>query len=1092
MIKSYLTACLILPFAYGVPLFAQKTIPVSGTVSSENNGEAIIGATIRSLKSPQTGAVSDAAGTFSLTVSPEDTLAVSFIGYQPAIIAVSGRSVIEIKLVEDGKLLGETVIIAFGIERQARSVGFATQNLKGDELTKSNTANIVSGLAGKMAGVNVIQGNGVEGGTTRIVIRGNTQIFGNNQPLIIVDGVPLDNSPGWTGVESGRDWGSAINNINPADIERVDVLKGANAAALYGARGGNGVILITTKKGTERSGLGVDYQYSMRTTKPFYWREMQNEYGFGGPLSFNEPRLEQDANGVYLHPVNLYADFGPEGKPTTETFGAYASSQSWGPRLDGATVRWWDGEMRSWSPQPDNFKRFFRTGLTQRHNISFSGAGKMGSVRASFTREDHRSVALNSDYDQTTAFVGSKLNVSKKVRAEIGISYIQYNRLNSPLLGSDNNSFGKIMVYGYPRSYQGENLNYENPDGTKHDFGPNPFAWGNIDVYWSVYNNNSWLRRNKIIGSVGVFYDITSWLTLMGRTGTDNTFDDFESRNKPTDITGTQGGGYSHSLSKGNTLNNEFLLTARRKNIIHGLESSLSFGGTQYQIRSYNIFGNNYNQWRDPFLYSFGNYAGYPTATGEGRYEKRLNSLYGFLDLNFKDWIFGQVSLRNDWSSTLPEANGSYLFPAVNLSFVPSELFNWQNSAWVNFAKFRVAYSETATDDEPYQLQRVYTTGNFAGQPTASTEGIVRPLDLRPQRSRGFEAGINLGGLRDRLQLDFTWYYIYSYNQLLNSPLPVSSGYPTVRINTGAISNRGIEAIVSMRWLERRQFSWETKFNIARNQNRLEDLSDGAELLELAGIWGANGAAVAVKANEPYGILIGFDYVRHEQSGLPIVSEDGTRYKVTNVRVPLKIYDDNGKFLRYANSTPKFIGGIRNIFTWKSFSAEVLVDAKIGGDLYAGSYATAVQSGQSPVTLIERNGGGLPYTRPDGTTANVGVILPGVYADGTPNDKVVHYYYKHLNSGGWGPVLTTPAVFENTWVKLREVSVSYRFPKAWRTKVFQNLEISLVGRDLAYLYSSLPDKINPEGVNGSGNAQGIEFGALPGMRSFGLTLGAGF
>lgn len=1085
-------ATLFLLLALSSAVFSQNISRITGKVSAESTDEAIIGATVRSARSPQTGAVTDVLGEFSIAVAPDDTLLISYIGFVNVKIPVAGRSSLEIRLAEDGKALKETVVTAFGIERQTRSVGYATQNLKGDELVKSNSANIVSGLAGKMAGVNVIQGNGVEGGTTRIVIRGNTQIFGNNQPLIIVDGVPLDNSPGWTGVESGRDWGSAINNINPNDIERVDVLKGANAAALYGARGGNGVILITTKKGVERTGIGLDYQYSMRTTAPFYWRETQNEYGFGAPISFNEPVLEKDADGVYLHPTQLYSDFGPEGKPTSESFGAYASSQSWGPRLDGTLVRWWDGEMRNWSPQPDNFKRFFNTGVTHRHNLSFSGASKMGSVRASFTREDHQSVALNSNFDQTTAFVGSKLNVSKKVRAEIGISYILFNRLNSPLLGSDNNSFGKIMTYGYPRSYQGENLVYENPDGTKREFGPNPFAWGNIDVFWPTYKNNSWLRRNKLIGSVGLFYDITDWLTAMGRIGTDMTFDEFESKNHPTDITGTLGGGYAHSLSKGSTLNNEFLLTARKKGILPGLESALNFGGTQYQNRSYSLAGANYSTWRDPFLYSLNNFVGYPAAPSEGRYEKRLNSLYGFLDLNFKDWIFGQFSMRNDWSSTLPAQTGSYLFPGGNLSFVPSELFGWQNSRWVNFAKIRAAYSETATDDEPYQLQRVYSTGSFAGQPTAGAEGIVRPLDLKPQRSRGFEIGLNIGALRDRLQLDLTWYSTYSYNQLLNSPLPTSSGYPTVRINTGAISNRGIEAIVGMRWFEGKNFSWETKFNIARNQNRLESLSDGAELLELAGIWGANGPAIAVKAGEPYGIMIGFDYIRDEKSGLPIVSDDGTRYKISNVRVPIKIHDENGKFLRYANSTPKFTGGVRNAISWKGIRLEVLIDTKIGGDIWAGSYAIALQSGQSPETLIERNGGGLPYTRPDGSTANIGVVLPGVYADGTPNNKVVHYYYKHLNAGGWGPVLTTPAVLENTWVKLREVSLSYRLPRAWRTKVFQNLEITLVGRDLAYLYSSLPDKINPEGVNGSGNAQGIEFGALPGMRSFGLTFGAGF
>jgi len=1086
---KHLVSILVLLLALHAPVFSQQL--VSGRVVT-SGGEPVIGASVRTAQKSGKGAITDIQGNFSVECTGNDTLSVSLVGFDSRMVPVNGQSILEITLDETGALLKETVITAFGIERQARSLGYATQKLDGDALVKSNSANVLSGLSGRMAGVNIIQGNGVEGGTTRIVIRGVNSIFGNNQPLIIVDGVPLENTPGWTDVESGRDWGSAINNINPADIERLDVLKGANAAALYGARGSNGVILITTKKGASRAGIGIDYQYSMRTTKPFYWRAVQDEYGFGGPLSFNEPVLGKDADGVLLHPVKLYDDFGPEGVSTSETFGAYASSQSWGPRLDGTLVRWWDGEMRNWSPQPGNFERFFQTGVTQRHNLAFSGASDMGSVRASFTREDHRSVALNSEYNQTTAQIGSKLRVSKKVRAELGISYIQYNRLNSPLLGSDNNSFGKIMVYGYPRSYQGENLNYENPDGTKHDFGSNPFAWGNIDVFWSVYNQNSWLRRNKVIGSVSMFYDVTDWLTVMGRTGTDHTFDEFESKNKPTDISGTLGGGYSHSLSKGATINNEFLITARKEQLLPGLYSSLNIGGTQYQNRQYSIYGSNFNQWRDPFLYTFGNYVGYPAAPGEGRYERRLNSLYSFADLNYRDWLFGQVTLRNDWASTLPKATGSYLFPSANLSFVPSELLKWENRNGLHFAKLRFAYSETASDDAPYQLEKVFYTGSFAGQPTASTEGTIRPLDLRPQRSRGYEAGMNLGAFRDRLQVDVTWYYQRSYNQLLNSPIPISSGYPTVRINTGEISNRGLEAIISMRWVDRSGFSWETALNVAGNRNRLESLSDGADLLELAGIWGANGPAVGVKAGQPYGIIVGFDYLRDDATGLPLVNENGTRYQITNVRVPIRMYDDQGNFLRYANSTPKFTGGIRNAFTWKGFRVEVLVDAKIGGDMYAGSYATAVQSGQSPSTLYERNGGGLRYVRPDSSIANIGVILNGVHSDGTPNDKVVHYYYKYLNAGGWGPVLTTPAVFENTWVKLREVSLTYDLPRAWRTKVFQNLELTLVGRDLAYLFTTLPDRINPEGANGSGNAQGIEFGALPGMRSFGLTLNASF
>ncbi len=290
------------------------------------------------------------------------------------------------------------------------------------------------------------------------------------------------------------------------------------------------------------------------------------------------------------------------------------------------------------------------------------------------------------------------------------------------------------------------------------------------------------------------------------------------------------------------------------------------------------------------------------------------------------------------------------------------------------------------------------------------------------------------------------------------------------------------------------RFSWKTGFTYARNRNKLVRLEEGAEVLELANVWSSNGPSISVQAGEPYGIIVGFDYVRDEATGKPIVSDDGRFYKITDTKVPIRIYDENGKFQRIANATPKFTGGWTNTLTWKGLSLYTLIDVKWGGDTWFGSYALNLQSGQSPETLTEREGGGLPFTSPDGQTRNVGVILDGVYADGRPNDKVVHYYYKYLNAGGWGRINTAPGVQENTWIKCREISLAYEVPERLlgHTRIFRGLTLALTGRDLFYLYSTAPDNINPEGNIGAGNAQGLEFASLPGMRSFGVSANVRF
>ena len=1065
---------------------AQRTI--NGTVLSASENEPLIGVNVI-LKDENTGTVTDFDGKYTIEVPDDEAILVfSYVGFFDKKIEVKTQTTIDVYLEEDTEQLDEVVVTAFGIKRQKRELGYSTQKIDGKDLTLSNAENAVSALSGKAAGVNIISPNGVDGGTTRIEIRGNNNLTGNNQPLIIVDGVPIENDPGWTNVGRGQDWGSAINNINAFDIESMDILKGPTAAALYGSRGANGVVLITTKRGKAQSGLGINYSFSYKTIQPYRFREVQNKYGGGGPNTFTEPEFPLDVDGTPMMPDGNQITDGPNNRPTWEDFGFYSTGVSWGPEMKGQMVRWWDGEMRAYSAQPDNLKLYFNNGSTMTNNLSFSGGNDFGTIRASLTRTDHTAVIPNSNSTQNIVNLGSNINISPKVKIDISASYINFHRLNSPSLGDDNNaSFGKGILYSWPRSYKGleKEINIL-PDGSQNDYDGNyPFTFAPENLWWNTYNNNTTLDRNKLIGALALSYDITDWLTAMGRIGIDLTVNQFEERKTPINSLGIDGGYYSNNLSRNIVVNSEFLITAHKSNIFDSkFSTKLSLGGNSWQRRVYGIRGQT-SRWIDPWLYSFNNYD--PPIEDdqiprEVRNDKDINSLFGFLNIGYDEFLFLDITGRNDWSSTLPIDNNSFFYPSASLSFILTEAVDL-NLNWLNFLKIRGAVAGTATDTEPYQLDFVYETGSFGGAQTGTLPDTIPPITLKPQFANSYEAGLTIGMFDDRINFDFTYYHIRSYDQILASPIPFSSGAGNIFINSGELENKGFEIILNGQIINRKHFYFHSGLNLARNRNFVTSLGDGAKILEIANIWGLNGPAIAVREGEEYGTIIGYDYIYDEASGKPILNEEGTHYQITENRVPL------------GNASPDLTGGWTMTFGYKGFTLNTLIDWSVGGDIYAGSYVIGLQTGQSPETLLERDGGGLPYTDPDGNTRNVGVILDGVYENGAVNDKVVHYYYKYLpNAGGWGKYPTRPGIMENNWVKFRELALTYQFGPGLlqKSKIFQKLSISLVGRDLFYIYSSIPDKVNPEGTNGAGNARGLEWASYPGMRSFSIMLNASF
>lgn len=1094
---------------------------VTGTVTSQADGMSLPGVNVTE-KGTTNGTITDSDGKYSLKVaSGKSTLIFSFIGMKTIEIGLNNQTKLSIAMDSEDVGIDEVVVTAaLGIKRQEKSMGYITQNISGKNIVQSNSRNVVSSLSGKLAGVNIVNSNQIDGGSTRIVIRGNNNITGNNQPLFIVDGMPVENnikvnmgSSTSENTSSVQDYGSGINFLNSDDIEEMNILKGPAAAALYGARGANGVVLITTKKGSKKSGVGINYSYTYKITDPYRFREQQNVYGYGGLAmaqytADNDKLYETDSQGRMLYPRQRWSGdryegiYGkmPSGLWTydDQAFTWHGYSTSWGRKMDGKEILWWDGVMRPHSPQPDNQQFYYKNGTQNTHNIEFSNGGDFGTVRVGIRHTSSDAVIYNSDTKQTNVSLGSNLNISKVLKAEVSASYSDYYRLNGMDMTTNNDYFTKF-VYNYPVDYRPEidKKLYKNPDGTKFSSNNNPYGVEGYSVFWKIYEQNTTQKRNQILGTVKLVYNPTDWLSFMTRTGLDYNNQDIESRNNPTDLAGLRGS-YSHSLSKEAVTNFDFLATAKKSNVfIERLSGSLSAGATRWNRELYGINGKSGSQFKDPWIFSFSNYDLSKQSNviqssqipGEERLQKRINSVYGFLDLSYADFLFLQVTGRNDWSSTLPAKNNSYFYPSSSLSFVFSEFT--KNIEWLNFGKLRLAYAGAATDADPYQLLPTFSSSSFAGFPAHSIKDELPPIELRPQRSESKEIGIELKLFESRLKLDFTYYNTLSTNQIMSAPLAVSSGFNSVKFNSGKMRNKGIEIIASYDVIRHRDLNWTIGFNGAMNQNKLISLDGVNKVIEVGSFFGSAGPILQVEVGEKYGNIYGWDYLYNDKGHKVVVTRKdatgkviGTLYKTTPTRVKI------------GNATPDMTGGIYNNLRWKNFTFYALVDYSIGGDLWSGDYATSLSSGLSPSTLLERDGGGLPYTYPDGTKANHGIIMEGDLEDGTPNTNEVHYTWKYGRLGSWGGGnLTTPSVLRNNWFKLREVTLTYNVDKRFieKIKIIQNMNLSITGRDLFYIYSSLPDKLNPEALSlTAGNAQGLMFGALPGMRSFSFGINVGF
>ncbi|NIG56382.1 SusC/RagA family TonB-linked outer membrane protein [Chitinophaga sp. Cy-1792] len=1105
---------------------------IAGKVQG-TDGSALPGVTVV-VAGTSKGTTTDVNGNFELDAKEGDVLVFTFVGFTSQRITVGANANLSITLTTSATSLDGVAVTALGIKRSIRTLGFSQEEVKGTELARSNAPNVINALSGKMAGVNVTTPNGVDGGSTRIIIGGNNTIQQDNQPLIIVDGMPLANdvpsaydvhsNPAGSALFSGdnadaknpsapKDYGSPINMINPEDIETMTVLKGPTAAALYGGKGANGVILITTKKGVKRNGLGVDYTFGYKTVQPYRFVKLQNEYGAGGMTSLNAPDYPRDADGTPLLTDGwngLFVDpktgTGPYGVDTWNQVGWAGSGLSWGPKMDGTKIKWWDGTMQANTPQPDNIKLLFGNGQQSTHNVAFSGGNEWGSIRGSFTHLDNTSILPNSGYNRNTFNLGTNMRLSKKVTVQITSSYIINSYHNPPQLGNnDGSSWQKRLIYNAGRNYKGEDIGvYKNDDGSQNSLSGFPWVGNGGYTVWNLFQNNTSYDKRKLLSSIQLNYEATSFLDIMLRGGLDNNTNELTTKNTPTDAIGLKGY-YGHGMERDNASNMDFIATLHKDKLFNtDFNAKFSVGGTAYRRDMYGTFGYNDN-WAIPFVYSLntGTYLDNPHPVTEGMLQKRMNSLYSFLNLSYKNYLFLDVTARNDWSSALPKGEWSYFYPSAAGSFVFSDLLK-TNPHVLSFGKLRLAYAQGAVDPPAYQVNYNYKVFTSGGQTAIQLPGSLPALNFKPAINTTIDMGLVLGFLDNRINLDLRYYKGKSVNQILNSPLPVSSGVNAIIVNSGELENSGFEVILNAKVISQKNFKWDVGVNLAHNNNKLIALSEGADRVIMGSAWndnGSHGPLVAAKVGDQLGTIYGYDFKRDAQGRRLLADAPYGHPEMKGT-----IYEATDDLVRIGNATPKLTGGITNTFTLpKGFSVSTLVDFKIGGDVWSGTYATIMQQGQALETLKERDGGGLPYTTPDGTKTNWGVILPGAYADGKVNDQVVHYYYKYMPYGVWSSTdigggakgsdwINSTSVFENTWVKMREISINYQVPDniVKRTRVFQSANISLVGRDLFYLYTKLPDNINPEGMNGVGNVQGLEFMSLPSTRSFGFQVRVSF
>lgn len=1036
----------LLPFT----LIAQRTI--SGSISTADEGAPLPGVNIL-VKWSSIGSVSDIQGRYQIEVpDTASMLVISFVGYETQEIGIVNESVIDIAMNQDPIALQEVVITALGIPKEKRSLGYATQNLNGEDLSRVKDGNIVNGFAGKIAGLQVTGNTSSVGGSANMTLRGINSITGNNQPLFVVDGTPVDNS-NYNGGRTqrgggGMDWGNTAMDINPDDIETVTVLKGANAAALYGSRAANGVIMISTKQGSNRKGVGVTFSSSLFANRAAILPDYQNEYG-----------------GGYSQEFDVY---------NNEPIVTSRADESWGPRMEGQMVRQWHswfpddpdyGKMTPFSPHPNNVEDFYETGITTNNSLSFEGGNENTQFRLGYTHYRESGIIPNALLKRHTIALTASSGLTERLKVSTGINLISSTNDGVPGQGLYHRQGNVVTSFNmfFQRQLDMNKLkNYKTADGKDRSWNirsPNnlePVYWEN--PYWVINQSLQNMSRNRLYGNVSLSYKFAEGLTLQGWARADFYTQREEERIGSFSIPDDR---YSESIRENGDTNFELLLRYR---------------GRMGQSWSFEVNAGS-NSRRDTYFHNNGATVGGLTVSNlfnleasvdrpnisDIKMEKVVNSVYGSAHIGFKNMLFLDASIRNDWSSTLPIENNSYLYPSFSANWVFSELIA---SQWLTLGKLRASWAQVGNDTNPYQLEIAYSNeANYGDLPAYFLSGSLPNANLKPERINTWELGLETAFFKHRLGFDITYYHITSYDQILTLDVSSSSGFYRASVNAGEITNEGLELELNGHIIQSiNGFNWQLGFNWAQNKNKVVSLSDGLTNRYLAR---TEGVFISATVGKPYGTFVtdGFEY-----------HENGER-----------IVDGNGIFRRSSNQEfgsylPDWFGGIVNTFSYKGFSLYALIDFRKGGQVFSMTNYFGNSSGLMQETVGLNDRGNPVRDHPD---EGGGIRSDGVFDDGTPNDIYVdaRTYWDNMRRR------REYYLYDASYVKLREFRFAYQFPKSL-IGPFTNIDVALVGRNLLIIHKNIPH-LDPETTYSAGNIQGFEGGQHPSIRSFGFSLELG-
>jgi TonB-linked SusC/RagA family outer membrane protein len=1025
---------------------------VTGTVS-DGKGTKLARISVI-VKGTSQGTVTDNDGKFSIPAAGNATLVFSSVGYKSQDVAIAGRSVVNVSLVDLNQDLGEVVVTALGIKKQARSLGYSATSVKPEELSVNRSSNIMNSLQGKVAGVNISSLGSGPGGTSKIRIRGQSSLSGQNNPLIVINGVPVDNTnfnDNTISVKGGgvyADGGDGLSSINPDDIESMTILKGAPASALYGSRAKDGVIMITTKTKGKVKGIGVTYNLNYTNDTPLDFTDYQSEYG-------------QGEGGV---------------RPTTAnpTSGQWSFGEKFAP---GMTQILFNNLTVPYQPQGSRIKEFFRHGQNTSNTVAFESSNDKGGLRLSLNNTDNKGIMPNNSFNRKTMNLGFSYNLTEQFSLSGNVNYSREFNKNPPNITNQDNSITTTLMglsTSMPLSVLNEN---------KYNAAGNEYPWSRFtnrtNPYWVLAEQFHNIKRDRIFGNVTLKYNLLKWLSVQGRFGQDYWSRDEDVNNFPTGHAsraaappGFVNGIFTQESRRFRETNLDFLLNANKE--FGDLGLTVNAGGNRMRKRS----DVNYVQVTDFIIRGL-----YTVQNGRAKdpvytlTEQGVNSVYGSVELNWKKTFYLTGTARNDWFSTLSPDNRSILYPSVSGSYVFSD--HLSTSTWLNFGKVRLGYAEVGSDGDvaPYSDQLFYSVNpNFINNPNGvpvpvgtsniingTTSGTTLPNPrLKPSRVAETEIGLELRMFNNRVNIDVAAYRKITSDQIVSVQISDASGYFNTPINSGKSRNYGFEGMLNLVPIRNRNFTWEFTANTSYNITKvLSIITDKPGERITTGTHVFNGETRQV-VGEQIGQIAGYAYAR-DAKGQMIFQSNGLPQRTPDL-------------VLFGSALPKWVGGFLNTFNYKGINLTVFIDYKVGNKMLSGTNFNAIREGLHKMTLEGRVGG---------------VKGVGVDAGGNPNNAVaaVQTYWEHLRS----QQIIEPVVYNGGYWKLRQVSLGYDFtkhvPAKWPIK---GLKLDFVANNVLMLKKWV-DNIDPETFGfGSDNQVGLESPGLPTTRTMGLNLNIKF